>query len=223
MNAIRPLSPGQSILPPGRFKDPAEVGSILAAIDLWPAILKEAPRVGLAEYVECTLHDPAHLPSVVLSGKTARGLSDLLVPHGWRHRSHMGHTAVVHPTGLVAVTVAIGDAKTGLFTETPSTSAAKGLATEVFIQDTQRQLFTSPSEVTGTPIGCTLLLYPFDREGVLNLEFSVAERMNEEGKISAWRTRLILPQIPFGDTISQPIDAPTPAPQQPVGVQRKSA
>ena len=225
MNATRLLSPDQPILPRGRFKDPVAVEAILAGIDLSTEILNAAAHGGLQEYLECTRHDPRHLPSVMLSGKTARGLSDLLVPqpHRWRHRDRMGQTAVVHPWDLVAVTVAIGDAKTGLVTKTPSTSAAKGLAAEALIQDTQRRLWSSSCEISDAPIGCVFLLHVFDNEQVMNLEFSVPERLDEDRKISAWRTRLILPQIPFGRITGQPADVPKPAPQQPVGVQRKSA
>lgn len=226
MHTIRPLPSGQPILPRGRFNDLAGVEEILAGIDLSAGVLEAAVRIGLRDYMECTPHDPDHLPSVILSGKTARSLSDLLVePHGWRHRSYKGQTAVVHPSGLVAVVVSMGDAKTGLFTETPSTSVAKGVTAEALIQDTQRRLFASPNEITGTPIGCLLLLHVFDnaREQVVNVEFSVPERMDEDGKISDWRTRLILPRIPFGRNLNQLVNTPAPAPQQPVEVQRKPA
>lgn len=214
---------GQPVLPAGVFKDPATVEGLLARIELPADVLEDAAWAGIREHMECTSHDLPHMPGSLLSGKALRELRDILVPRGWTSRTRHGHGTVVHPSGLVAITTAVGDHNTGLAHATPYTSAAKGLETEAFIQESQLRLFDSTPLLPNRPIGCVLLIHVFDKERRVNLELSVPQRTDEHQRISAWHARLILHPISLDGGIRQPVASPAPAPQQPVEVQRKPA
>lgn len=216
--------------PQGVFTDPQIVDDILASMDLSAIELEEAALVGVRAYIECTPHDPRHLPGSLLSGKAFRGLGDILVPRGWRREDRRGHSTVVSPDGAVAITTALGDENTGIAQATPETSASKGAETAAFISGTQLSLFPPASTdiaittQSAVRTGWVLLLHPFDRDQRVNLELSMPEHQGRGGRISAWYTRLILPAISFDDSparLGAPV--PPPAPQRPVHVERRSS
>ena len=215
----------QPVLPLGVFKDPATVGGLLARIGLSADDLENAAWAGIREYLECTLHDLPHMRGSLLSDKALRELRDILVPvpRGWTSRTVRGHGTVVHPSGLVAITTAVGDHNTGLTQATPSTNATKGIETEILIQGIQLSLFGPTPHLVIMPIGCVLLIHVFDKERRVNLELSVPQRIAQDQRVSTWRTRLILRPISLDGGIRQPVASPATAPQQPVEVQRRPA
>lgn len=221
-----PVPSGDEILPAGVFGDFRMVEGFLTSIALSAGDLQEAALVGVRAYLECTHHDPIHLPGSLLSGKTFRGLCDILVPRGWHRGDRHGHSTVVNPPGTVAITTALGNDDTGIVSATPRTQAAKGVETRAFIEETQLSFFPIDS---GPPlsvgrIGLVLLLHAFDKERRVNLELSIPTEWSKAGHISAWRTRLVLPPISLdGDALRSGVALPAPAPQRPVEVQRKSS
>ena len=225
-NISHPLpSDRQLDLPAGVVKDPAIVEGLLDPdrIGLSVGDLEDAAWAGIREYMECTAHDLPHMRGSLLSGKALGELRDILVPRGWTSRTRRGHGTVVHPLGRIAITTAVGDHNTGLAHATPNTSAAKGLETEAFIQESQLRLLDSILPFSNRPISCVLLIHVFDKERRVNLELSVPQSTDEHQRISAWRTRLILRPISLDGGIRQSVASPAPAPQQPVEVQRKPA
>ena len=221
---------GAEILPVGVFSDLVGVEGLLAHINLSVEDLREAALVGVRAYLECTPHDPIHLPGSLLSGKAFRGLCDILVPRGWRREDRRGHSTVVNPQRTVALTTALGNHDTGIVLATPRTRAAKGVETRAFIEETQLSLFPTDAGLplaaalsTGR-IGLVLLMHAFSGGRRVNLELSIPTKWSSNGYISAWRTRLILPPIPLdGDARLSGVAPPAPAPQRSVEVQRKSS
>lgn len=220
-----PVTFGDEILPAGVFSDIHIVEGFLAPVGLSAGDLQEATLVGVRAYQECTDHDPIHLPGSLLSGKTFRGLCDILVQRGWSRDGRRGHSTVVNPLGTVAITTALGNDDTGIISATPRTQAAKGVETRTFIKETQLSFFSTDAgpPLSAGRIGLVLLMHAFDKERRVNLELSIPTEWSKDGHISAWRTRLILPPISLGDDAQRSgVAPPTPAPQQPVEVQRKS-
>lgn len=224
-----PVPFGDEILPAGVFSDVHIVEDFLAPVGLSAGDLREAAFVGVRAYLECTPHDPIHLPGSLLSGKTFRGLCDIFVPRGWRRDDRRGHSTVVNPSGTVALTTALGNHDTGIVLATPRTRAAKGVETKAFIEETQLSLPIDAGPLSATAlstgrIGLVLLMHAFHVERRVNLELSIPTKRSRNGHISAWRTRLILPPISLdGDALRSGAVPLYPAPQRPVEVQRKSS
>lgn len=175
--AVQPTPDPFPEFPAGVINDLAEITSLLSPYQIGVRDLQDAIRFGLAEYLECTPHDPIHLPGVLLVGKSIRRLRDTLVIRDWDAVNVRGYATVQHPSGRMAITTALGDHNTGIALKSPRTSASKGPESAAYVQTNQMSLFPNmfPGPIphtTDQTAGFILLMHVFDSEQVVNAELS---------------------------------------------------
>lgn len=190
--------------------DPAQVTGRLDALGVAAELLGNACQYGLFHAFQCTRHDPPMLPGVLAWGKTMRYLRDQLVPLGWTVSNARNYATVVHPHRGLAITVAAGDANTGLSDALPSTRHEKGPATRDAVRQNQLT-FADVSESFPVPtkdeLGSQtwLLLHFADEEREeIRMELSLPQDMTADGYVTTWRERILLPPLPFSPSPEGP-------------------
>jgi hypothetical protein len=177
----------------------------LAELGLTADILRDSLEEGWRVAADCTKHDPPNLPGIIVWGKTIRHLRDRLVPAGWRSNNTMNYATVISPDRKTALGVAAGDECTGRDGLTPCTRSPKGPATRRALDRNQLTFsdfadhFPKPARrlVTGLQRQTWLLLHYVDEdEGEIRLELSLPSEMDDQGRIVAWRERIVLEPIP---------------------------
>lgn len=141
--------------------------------------------------------------------RTVRSLRETYVPRGWK-QNDIGLSTIDSPDGRVAVAVVSGDARTGdQDALTVGTKRARGPATvEAVLENGQGRLFDLEPTVTW-------FLLVHSRSAGVWAELSLPHRIDEDGRITSWRERIILGRIeptePTGDLV-RPDDPPAPQP-----------
>ncbi len=199
------------------FINPGEVPSRLHQLGLEENDLREALEFALRHSVECTSHDPPSVPGFLMWAKTSRALRDRLVPRGWKPSNARNYATVVSPSGTHAIAVAGGDVHTGIPLKTPSTRREKGPATRDAIEQNQLTFSdrdpTFPRAPAPSPSQTWLLVHCEDRsKDEVRLELSLPSAMTAEGVVTAWRERIILRPLRFGESTPSIPDDPADDP-----------
>jgi hypothetical protein len=182
------------------WAEPVTVTERLYDLGVKLEVFRNAVEFGMTYASECTAHDPPSLPGILTWGKTIRFLRDQLVPQGWEPDNAQNYATVVHPTHAYAIAAAGGDAHTGKADETPSTRSEKGPATKQAVALNQLA-FADISESfrrieRPTPKQTWLLLYFYDKDAEqTRMELSLPSDINDDGYVTGWRERLILPPL----------------------------
>ena len=181
----------------GIYWDKAYVIGKLRQLDLAEAILRAAVLVAVRHIFDCTTNDPPALAGMLGWGKGIRSLREQLIPQGWNRRNTRNFATIEHPKGWCALTIAAGDAFTGLHDKNPSTRSAKGQATADAIRDNRPEFADVSGDfprVQEKSIRDTwFLLYYIDNdEQQTRMELSRPAGMTEDGHVTVWSERIIL-------------------------------
>jgi hypothetical protein len=181
----------------------------LAALDaaLTLEVLQTAVQEHLAAYFSAAGQNyPTTFPPTAAWAECNRSLRDGLAPK-WTAVSEKNQPLVVNEDQTIAITALSGDENTGT-EETPSTRSPKGTATAeaVQINDAQSQFafmedpaaIAELSKVPGRSLWILLVHRDFRKREVRS-ELSKPVQMSEDGYISKWEQRIILPPISFDE------------------------
>lgn len=184
-------------------------------------ILSEAVIAGELRRVSCTPLDAPTYPGFSAWGDVVRRLRELLIPHGWWPKNVNNLPLVVDPVRKVGIAVAAGTDGVGKLGRHPTTKQPKGAVARGLIVanrgqmnifgDDDRRLVPMPkaSDIT------TWLLLIFTEykprsedagDHVAYCELSLPKEIDEEGFITKWAERIILPPVR--------IDEPPALPQE---------
>ena len=211
------------------YSTPEEVPSRLAELGLQQEILIEAVQRGMAARAACTENHPAPFWGIAMWAETVAALRELLRPEGWTRSDSGNLPLTVDPANRVSIIVSTGDENTGT-SISPCTRSSKGPRTEnaVTVNALQMTLFDvrlRPEDLDEKNGKMTfLLLFHYDaKANELRCELSRPIEMNEEGQVSGWAERIILPNSPLGgDVVTVPTDVPQ-TPAVTVTIKRRSA
>lgn len=132
-------------------------------------------------------------------GFTVRSLREQLVSEGWHQSDARNYSMVIHPSGTLAIAVAAGDSFTSNPDRNPSTRTDKGPVTKDAIfqnQLTFADISDFPRPFEPIAIQTWLLLHHLSAESnKVTAELSLPAGMAEDGRVVAWRERIMLRQI----------------------------
>jgi hypothetical protein len=204
------------------YSTPEEVPSRLSELGLRQETLCEAVQRGQAARASCTANHPAPFPGIWAWAETVASLRELLRPEGWIRADSGNLPLTVDAAGRVSLIVSTGDENTGNPDVSPCTRSSKGPRTEnaVTINALQMTLFDvrlRPEDLDESNGRITfLLLFHSDaKANEVRCELSRPIKMNEEGQVSGWAERIILPTSPLGGDVMKVL---TDVPQTPTVV-----
>ncbi|MGS0687120.1 hypothetical protein ACVBEQ_18575 [Nakamurella sp. GG22] len=161
--------------------------------------------------------DPPILHGLLRWARTTRYLREELVPAGWSFDNPRNLARTIHPSGEFAIVVATGDDQTGRPDAVAAPRHPRGYATEQAVNANNQLTFDfglllqAARAETGSPIGgirTWLLLFATDEE-FFHVELSLPETY-DDGRITSWTERILLPPIPRERTATRPPDDPWP-------------
>ena len=205
------------------YSHPAEVASRLRSLDLRLDALREAIRFGMGYAAEYTENDPSAAKGIMTWAKVNRGLRDSLRPQEWYRDDAHNYARTVHPDKKWAIAVSAGDYNTGNPNQTPASKGQKGPITHHVVAVNQLQLDfweMVPDWDRRSADVCTwiLLYHGIHDPHTVRAELSLPEGLNDDGRITVWRERIILAVfdertfegdvLPKGNVPSAPIDVP---------------
>jgi hypothetical protein len=108
----------------------------------------------------------------------------------------------------MCIAIASGDYDTGLVRGNPKNKVPKGPRTAEVVEQNSTQMRLFDDDIPAIPkslvpdakhqrIAYILLVYVDHEVRVIRSELSVPMDMNAEGLITAWRKRIVLPDVPF--------------------------
>jgi hypothetical protein len=179
----------------------SEEEAFIPELNVTPSMLHQAVVSGEHARARCTEHHPKSARGYSTWSETVRTLRDILVPREWVVDNTDNFATVVSPDGRTAIAVSSGDRGTGDPASTPTTKHSKGRATREAVKSNQLVLFpvaaTVVSEQPGSQRTWILLV---SRKRVGGKKFVVSEislpgSITDEGWITTWDARYILPEI----------------------------
>ena len=173
----------------------AELG---LSIDLVGRVVRQAD----AEASFCTPLDPPIMEGLTRWARTNRFLREELVPLGWRFDNPRNLPRTIHPGGQFAIVATTGDDVTGLAGLLPAPKYAKGDATVRAVAANEQLTldfgdFGSGALPPRDQLLTWLLLFRTGDDG-FHVELSLPDRI-EDGRITRWAERIILPVFPRGE------------------------
>jgi hypothetical protein len=181
----------------------------LGMLGLSVDIIERVVRRADAEASTFTKLDPPIMEGLTRWGRTSRFLREELVPRGWTYDNPRNWARTIHPSGEFAIVAATGDELTGLAGPgvLPTTKYRKGDATIRAVETNEQlafdfgDLFPAVPETardTGAMLTWVLLFYSDSRE--FRVELSLPDAI-EDGRISGWAERIILPPFPRDEPV----------------------
>jgi hypothetical protein len=211
--------------------DPIERPRLLKQFGLTEGILQLAVNKGQSSGANLTLNHPALYRGMVPWGETMAALCDSLIPLGWQRGDQGGQPFIMNTSMNLAITVATGDHNTGLKDRDPSTKSSKGTNTKFAITNNAlaHTLFgdiRSENRKNLETRVTWILLFHLHRDedtAEIRCELSLPLKMNKEGQVDQWLTRIILGSIPFGRSTIKVSNDPPQTPNIEIDVKRRSA
>ncbi|WP_175981779.1 hypothetical protein [Burkholderia sp. BCC1630] len=203
----------------------SSAAAALERLGLTVDTLLNAARQGYLARANCTANHPPLFAPFVAWGETLRALREQLAPLGWTRSDDRNYSRSIRADRLVAIAVATGDDATGLANRTPSTKSAKGPSTADALEVNRRQLCL-PGMEPAAPVEdeerqpTTWLLLVHHARNEVCCELSLPLDVSEDGRISVWQERILLPATPL-DPEAIEIVPPT-QPDIDVAVRRKA-
>jgi hypothetical protein len=187
-----------------QYGDP--LASRLRLFQLHPTLSSErllrVVAYGVAHIRDCTENDPPTGAGFIGWDKTIRALRDELAPLGWTRSNSKNFALTIAPADEFAIAVAAGDRFTGDPSAPidPATKREKGAVTAEAVAINQLGLWNIqpnfPRPYSTLPTW--YLLYHLDEiTGEFRAELSFPLRVAADGRIVAWRERIILFQDGF--------------------------
>jgi hypothetical protein len=172
-------------------------------------IIERVIRRADAEASTFTAFDPPIMEGLTRWGRTSRFLREELVPWGWTYDNPRNWARTIHPSGEFAIVAATGDELTGVAGPgvLPTTKYRKGDATIRAVEANEQlafdfgdlDLFTAaPHAARGGILTWVLLFYSDEHE--FRVELSLPDGI-EDGRISSWAERIILPPFPRDEPV----------------------
>lgn len=204
----------------------ATIATKLTSLGLTELVLLQAIKCGILARQECTANHPPIYAGITAWANTVRGLREQLIPLNWTRSDEGNYPLVIHPSGSIAIALATGDENTGSIEANPMTKYSKGPNTQAMVSLNQMTLFQDmqSSETnfnSDADARLTWLLLVARVGNTVKAELSLP--INCDGKVNAWRERIILPNIDIDPTVD--IFATPIVPNMPdieIDVQRKA-
>jgi hypothetical protein len=174
----------------------------------------------------CTPLDPPILQGLLRWGRTTRFLREELIPVGWSQDNPRNLARTIHPSGDFAIVVATGGVGTGLTNGDPGTRHRKGNATSEAVRANNQLSFDlgplvyverAVQEVRSLLPHTWLLLFLVDGD-VIRAELSLPAAF-EDGRITEWLDRILLPAVPRDRAAMGAADIPLG--RSPTGIPRR--
>lgn len=210
--------------------DPLAAADALARLGLTEEILLTAARQGYLARANCTANHPPLFAPFVAWGETLRALREQLAPLGWTRSDDRNYSRSIRADRLIAIAVTTGDDATGLASRSPASKSAKGPSTTDALEINRRQLYLPGMEPPALveeqdeeQQPTTWLFLVHHAQGEIRCELSLPLDVSDDGRVSVWQERILLPSMPLDP---QSVDiAPIVPPSQPdidVAVRRKA-
>jgi hypothetical protein len=145
--------------------------------------------------------------------ETVCALREYVIPLGWYRSNERNYALAVDPAGTTAIAVATGNDGTGRAGATPSTNARKGPSTLEavavnqfqfsFMAEYQSAPNDAPSDENGHRTTWFLLIHRANNE--VRCELSLPISIGEDGRIDAWRERILLGSTPLDGDLAVPV------------------
>lgn len=191
--------------------EPEQVEEALARLGLELPILLEAVQAGYVSRISRTANDAPNAGGFYQWNDTLRSLRENSAARGWKRDDSGNWPTIVHPENLLAVAVSSGNESVGNPRATPSTGRPKGSRTAHAVEVNAAQGWLpgfEPQTAEPTAERPTWLLMYFASRDELRAELSLPVSMDIEGRVVAWRERIILPKISLDpDAV---VNAPAP-------------
>lgn len=188
--------------------DRDDMEAALRSLGVPPRVLQEAVHAGYVSRISRTPNDAPNAPGFYQWNETLRSLRDGMALHGWRRNDEGGWSTTVHPENKMAIAVASGNQNTGNAKATPANRSAKGPRTAEANSANVVQLLLfkdmEPPEsatVSGPGRPTWFLIFSCD-VNELRAELSLPVHMDEDGYVSAWVERIILPPLPLEPAVA---------------------
>jgi hypothetical protein len=167
----------------------------LALLGLKESMLRAAIMQGYLARARLTANHPRIFQGTSTWAETVASLREILRPAGW-HKSDFGnYELTLNAAQDIAIQVVTGDEGTGLAQAVPSNKCPKGRNTiEAINNNHQLDMFEAlipPSCRGSTYLSTWILLYCITPEEV-RCELSLPSFISDEGKIRAWKERILL-------------------------------
>jgi hypothetical protein len=167
--------------------------------------IRDVVRRSFHAFISCTLNHPPLVRGIWAWGEAVRALREYVLPGGWRRSDESNYSVVIDDVHRVAIAVATGDEATGVAELSPTTRAVKGISTLLRVVANQAQLSlfadadlppsdASDAEEYDDVVTWILLIHRAKDE--VRCELSLPWSMGSDGRINAWRERIILDAVP---------------------------
>lgn len=180
-----------------------EANSRLTQLGLELEWITRALQRGDAESRTVSQMAPKGFEGTTRWGRVAEFLREDLCSRDWTPDDTHNIARSISPTGEISVVVTTGSKGTGVDGPDPSTKYTKGagfaasIETNLtldleFTSEVARTLGIAPS--TDSPMQTWLLLFMVEKD-VIYAELSMPDAISDDGQITSWRERILLPRI----------------------------
>jgi hypothetical protein len=173
-----------------------DVKNELEQLDLAVDPLRDVVRHIALTINSYTEDHPSWGPGITTASEAVFALRSILRSLGWRREEENGFALTVHPENRLAINIAKGDEGVGDANSQVLSVSAKGICTEVAIEQNQMCFgFVKRVEITvldsmGRPTW--YLLYNKKANGI-HAELSLPLELADSRQLSGWAKRIILP------------------------------
>jgi len=181
----------------------------LAELGLDVGLIERVVRRADADVSTFTEFDPPIMQGLTRWGRISRYLREELIPQGWSYDNPRNLARTIHPSGEFAIVAATGDELTGLVGLLPTTRYRKGDATVQAVAINEQLTFdfgdgfTTEMTADAGALLTWILLF-FEDEAEFRVELSLPDGI-EDGRITSWSERIILPPFPRGQAVMSPL------------------
>lgn len=172
----------------------------LSQLDLPFSALTEAVWQGYLARARTTANHPRISRGIIMWAEVVAVLREQLRAEGWIKSDKGNYELVVNQQDGTAIVVTTGDDATGMVGATPSNKCPKGINTcEAVEANNQQDMFSEllPSIEKVEDLTTWVLLIHLAQNEVRS-ELSLPSNISN-GKINAWKERIILPSMPLDD------------------------
>ena len=194
------------------LSEPLKVQSRLQELGLTEEILREAVEAGERVRRTFTANHPLVVPGLMRWAETIKVIRDRLMASGWTKSDIGGVPLIIHPKGLIALTVMTGNEGTGNDSAELRSKNPRGSTTIAFIKQNAEQLefdrtvlkIKAAETKQDNPMMWYLAVNCVGND--VRFELSLPLGMNN-GHIEDWQERIMFTPIDF-DPSSGPIENP---------------
>src|ERR1700722_9045718 len=174
------------------------------SVDLVERVVRQAD----AKASFCTALDPPIMEGLTRWARTNRFLREELIPLGWGFDNPRNLPRTIHPGGQFAIVATTGDDVTGLADLLPAPKYAKGYATTRAVEVNEQLTLDfgdfgdfGDFDVAVPPARdhlLTWLLLVHRADDGFHVALSLPDQI-DDGRITSWAERIILPVFPRGE------------------------